>query len=605
VNRLARILCGALCGFAVFAPVRGVAAAKDERWLRVGTEDFTIITSLREKEAQAWAAEFAQYIAALRNYFHADQLRLSPLTVVVFARERDFERYRPLDAKGKPLEVAGFFSRPQSWAVAGLAGAGVSEEVRRTIFHEGVHWFLSGEETVNPVWLEEGLAEVFSTFRVNGQQAEWGHAIEQHVGLLRRGYPEPLERLLFTGHDALFGDDDLRTSMVYAQSWAFVHFLIYGQHGIPRRALSNYTGLVQTGIKLDEAFRQAFGKSYGEMDRLLAEYLRGGRYFVTKQPLATVPEAKMETATAVEVQDALARLALAGHRYDLAVTHARAVTAGVPDDPRSHEVLGLALKLQGDEAGARVEYALAVKHGSKDFLPYFELACAAQNAGIDSTTGSAALSAADARGIANSYERAINLNHRHRLSYENLAGVIGLAEPWGEQDRKFLELGRKLFPSSAMIRVGLAILARRAGDKAESRIQLDAVLAAEADVPASARAYARRLDAAWEQEDIFGEISRLSDAQKYREALALIDQHLERGVSQLVRTQLVPMRGRLESAALGQEVQKALEEQRWVDARQLLDKMIASDAPVQMKTQAKFTLADLDRKKLGLNAADK
>ena len=52
--------------------------------------------------------------------------------------------------------------------------------MRRTIFHEGVHWFLSGTKTRNPVWLDEGLAEVFSTFRAEKDRAAWGQAIPEH-----------------------------------------------------------------------------------------------------------------------------------------------------------------------------------------------------------------------------------------------------------------------------------------------------------------------------------------------------------------------------------------------------------------------------------------
>src|SRR5688572_28342940 len=128
----------------------GVCA--EERWLKVSASEFTVVTPLREKEAVQWAAEFSQFVAALRNFIHVDPIRLPRLTIVVLARERDFAAFQPLRENGTPMQVAGFFSRRPSWAVAGLAGARLNEEARTTIFHEGTHWFLSGFELPNPVW---------------------------------------------------------------------------------------------------------------------------------------------------------------------------------------------------------------------------------------------------------------------------------------------------------------------------------------------------------------------------------------------------------------------------------------------------------------------
>ena len=577
-------------------------AAKEETWLRVATDEFTVITSLKEKEAAAWAGEFAQYVAALRNYFSASRHRLAPLTVVVFARERDFENYRPLGANGKPQPVAGFFLRHESWAVAGLAGADNSDAMRRTIFHEGVHWFLSGGEQANPVWLEEGLAEVFSTFTIAKKTAEWGRAIPEHVGLLRQREPLPLERLLFTGHGDLFGDDSDRTSLVYAESWALVHFLIFGQHGMPKTVLRDLTDARSRGENPDERFRRAFGKTYAEMDRLLARYMGNGTYFVRSQPLAEVAAPTIGPASRADVQDALARLALAARRWPLAAQHARAAAEAAPDDPRGDEVLGLALKENGDKAGALEAFGRAERKGTKNFQPLFELALAAHATESRLAGEVISLEPAEARRAATRYERAINLHPRFLASYQNLAGIIGVAEPWRGEDRKFLELGAQLYPADAMIQVGLALLSRRAGDLPGARTALDRVLNSEADGTAAARGFARQLDLAWEQEDIFAEINGLMKGEKFSEALAALEGHLARGVPAGLRSQLLPMRPQLKLAVRSQEIQRALNSGEWSVARRLLTEMIESDAPLPIKAQSRRSLEQLDRKKLGLEA---
>jgi len=582
-----------------------VAASKDERWLRVSTPEFVVVTSLREKEAVAWAGEFAQYIAALRGYFQSKDRWLAPLTVVVFARERDFERYRPLGADGRAQQVAGFFLRHDSWAVAGLAGATQAEETRHLIFHEGLHWFLSGAEAANPVWIEEGLAEVFATFGVVKGQAEWGRAMPEHVSLLRREGLLPLERLLFTGREELFGRDLSHTGLVYAQSWAFAHYLIFGKHEIPRGALVNYAELTLTAIGPDEAFRRAFGKTYKEMDKELERYLNGGSHYVSRRPLAEFTPPKVAVASRADTEDALARLALGGRRWALAETHARAAIIAAPDDPRGHEVLGFALKQNQDQMGALAAFARAVELGTKDALPFFELASAEHNEAAGGVGDAIALAPDAARRVANRYERAINLNPRFRLAYRNLAGVVGVAEPWSAEDRRFLEFGRKVWPDDAMIQVGLAILTRRAGESAAARTELDRVLATSSGEGADARAYARRLAEGWEQQDIIGELNRLIEAQQFAEAAAFIESNLERGVSSGLRAQLASMLRPIQVNILSKKIERALRDQQWAEARGLLGSLLESAAPVSMKTQARRSLAELDRLRLGLEAARK
>ena len=249
-----------IAAWAVIA--RGAEA--EPTWLRIATPEFTIITSLDRKEAIARGNEFAQYIAALRSYFSDTAAALPPLTIVVFADDADFGQYRP-QKNGKPERVGGYFVRHESWSVIGQP-AHTTDEARRTIFHEAVHWFTSASETPNPAWLEEGMAEVFSTFRVEPGKAVWAELIPDHVERVAHEKLLPLERLLFTPRSEVF-DDIRHTNMFYAESWAFVHMLMFGKTKVARSALSAYSKKLASGMNPDSAFIDAFGRTYQEMDR--------------------------------------------------------------------------------------------------------------------------------------------------------------------------------------------------------------------------------------------------------------------------------------------------------------------------------------------------
>ena len=590
------LLCGATAAW----------SAKADRWLRLSTPEFTIFTTLGESDASAWAGEFSQFVAALRGYFAVGDRAFPPLTMVLFARDRDFEKYRPLDAKGKPEPVAGFFGRHETWSVAGMGGGSMSEELRHTIFHEGVHWFLSTSETPSPVWLEEGLAEVFATFEISKGQAEWGKAIPSHVQLLRREGLLNLEKLLYTGREGLFGRDEVRTSLVYAQSWALTHYLVFGQHNFPRGAIADYGRLTQEGVTPDEAFRRAFGTGYNEVEKALKTYVSGGSYYVRRRPLAAFAPPQIGPAAQVDVENALGRLAWAGRRWELAATHARAGMALAFDDPRGHELLGHALQQSGDTSGAVAAFTLAAERKSQDALTYFELALAEQNSAASPGGSISAMGGDDARRIANRYERAINLYPRLKLAYENLAGVLGIAEPVSAEDRRFLELGQKLWPGDPMIKVGLGILTYRTGDQPAAKALLTQVLSAGGGEAAAARDYARRTLGNWEQQEIITTINRLVEEQKFAEGVAFIDERLAGGVVPAIRAQLEAMRGPLVLNVAWKELDGALKDGRWAEARARLATVIEADTtPAGMRTQARRILADLDRQRLGLEPAGK
>lgn len=470
----------------------------DRDWLRVTMPEFALVTDQNEKQAISWAIEFGQYVAALREYFQMRERRLLPLTIVVFEFERDYLDFQPLDAHGKPQSMDGFFARHESWAVVGLAQSRMSAELRRMVFHEGTHWFMSAQNKAMPPWIAEGLAEVFSTFALNRHGVEWGQPIKSHVAFLDGILPVPLEKVLAITQGELFADRSSRTSFFYAESWLFMHYLIFGRHNMPQNGLATYRDLAAAGAPVAEAFQRAFGRPCGKMEDELYGYLRGGNYGLHRQPVAEVPPPSVERASKGDINGALARLAMAGRRWSAAQQHAQTMIDMTPSDPRGFEILG-AVKLEsGDGSASLGPFRRAVELGSRDFLPYFGLAHVEHRDSLRGMIGFGALEPNAARRLANLYELAINFHNRYLPAYRGLAGLVGAVEPWSVEDRRFLELGRKNFPRDQMIALGVAVLSWRGGDRDTARLELGRVLASgQDDGPVEAQIYARQLEKAW------------------------------------------------------------------------------------------------------------
>lgn len=573
-----------------------LASAKERPWLNVSASEFTLFTDLPEKEAKEYAEEFAQYIAALRRYIPVNHRLLPPLSIVIFAAERDFDRYRPRHPSGKQLAVAGYFSRRDSWASIGLGGAQMDETVRRVIFHEGVHWFLSAFERSRPVWLEEGLAEVFSTFEMYKKKGEWGHPIPHHVLLLNATGLLPIEKLLFYPRDLLFHGDSLHTGIIYAQSWALVHFLTFGENGLPAGAFPNYLKLSRSGIHPDEAFAQAFGGDYQSVDKKFSTYLRSGKYFKVGHAAPPPAEFAVSPVAGLERELALGKLALAGGLIELATGHAQNAVAAAPDDSRGYSLLGEVKDEAGQKVAASESYEAAFERKSTDGHVYFRLGKMLRE------TAEGKLTAPVARDVAILLEKSLSLKPYNRLAFHELAKTLEAVESFTAIDREFLEAGRKIFPADGMIKVGLAVGLHKSGDAEGGQRLVEEVLDEKSDADGDARLWARRVSESWARKDYTSQINELMNQKKFTEADTLIEEALAQPQTMTMRKMLIQRRQSVRVFLKMNDAKQAWTQKDWVTARRLLMEIIEESGSSQMSTKvfAQKQLRQLDERKLGL-----
>ena len=581
-----------------FFPLAALAASP-EHWVKVVAPQFTLYSSAKSTDALQVAEEFQQFIDSLSEVLVVDTRRLPPLTIVMFSKPKEFLGFRPRRPDGKPWDIAGFFSRQEGWSVFGLAGARLDEDTRRTVFHEGVHWYSSGSEFSSPSWLEEGLAEVFSTFAVTKNRREWGQPIAEHVRALQSSRPMPLERLLSVSHSDPLFNETRRTGLFYAESWAFVHLLLFGEHNRDRKQYNEYVRLFRSGIHPDNAFKIAFKKDYPAMDRELANYIDGGRYFVGSRLITPRTKSLVVTpAGDAEREIALARLALGSNRIPLARDHLDKAADADADPVAWNEVEGYAALLENDVTAALRHFSKAAQLGSKDYRVYFELAQRKHQAAVDAGD-SVTLSHADAREVADNYEKTIELCPWLLPPYQGLGGMIGFLGNEGEKDRTILARGRELFPTDGMIQLGLASSLRESGRNKEAIDALSVVLADQEKFPAGVSRYARELDRVWSFNDACERIRVLVDGEKFSDALREIDSLLAKGVPQASRATLALNRTTIWVQVKLIQARAASDEGRWVEARKLLEEIMNSAASNGTKYEAKFRLEDLNRRDLG------
>lgn len=173
------------------------------------------------------------------------------------------------EATGKS-DNAGFFSaRPDFNCLALVAD---SNEGLAISYHEYLHNFLHTNLDQAPLWLDEGLAEFYSTMAIDGDKVILGKHSRENMEILTRFSLLPMSRLLQVERDSpeyRKGDDRYR---FYATSWLLVHTLLTTTPE-RRQQLALYLDQLRQRVPGDQAREKVFGNTLENMDRILAVQL--------------------------------------------------------------------------------------------------------------------------------------------------------------------------------------------------------------------------------------------------------------------------------------------------------------------------------------------
>src|SRR6202166_1353626 len=160
-----------LCGL-FMCPISASAAPEPNPWLEIHSTHFTVITDAGEKKGREVALRFEQMRAVFALLLGKDHLNQSiPLTILAFKNDKSYYQVAPL-RQGQPIRVPGFFlaGEDQNFIVLNL----FEEESWRAVAHDFAHMFLNYNYPPAQGWFDEGLAEYFSSIRVDNKQVAIG-----------------------------------------------------------------------------------------------------------------------------------------------------------------------------------------------------------------------------------------------------------------------------------------------------------------------------------------------------------------------------------------------------------------------------------------------
>ena len=243
------------------------------------------------------------------------------------------------------------------------------------IFHEYTHLLFRHNDRIWPLWLKEGMAEVYSTFETTGYNARIGKPIDHHLRLLAQQPLLPLAELFAVTHDSPQYNERDRQGIFYAESWLLTQFLMAGDNPACKARFGQFIPLLRQGQLPEPAFTNALQTTLPAMETELRRYLRQGRFAPLELTLPANVSSPITLTTRpitpVENYFRLGDELLRIHRPDAAETYFKQAQKLAPASPLPYEGLGLLAAEREQHDAALRNLNEAIQRGSTSFLVYY------------------------------------------------------------------------------------------------------------------------------------------------------------------------------------------------------------------------------------------
>ena len=258
----------------ILAIVAAIPRAADRPWTEIRGADVIVFGQQSPRTLRDVAVQIEQFRAVVGQLIAgARQPQSLPTEVYLFDTERAMRDYVPL-YQGRPAALTGYChcGAPDEISVI-VAALSQYRESTSIIYHEYTHLLMRNALRDVPVWLNEGLAEYFSTFnlRSNGREAEIGAPIPNHVAALHDDFI-PLPRLLAVNRTSPLYNERTRKTIFYAEAWALTHYLLIGRPG-GSETLNAFLSEYANGADSGPALEKATGLSLSAIERELRGYV--------------------------------------------------------------------------------------------------------------------------------------------------------------------------------------------------------------------------------------------------------------------------------------------------------------------------------------------
>ncbi len=236
----------------------------EPRWIRMHSPNFEVLSSASEKETR----NTLRYFEQVRDFFlkmngHPPR-ESTPVFILIFGSEKEYAPYSL-----NKLALAYFVPRGErDYIVMGRTG----ELAEHVATHEYTHLVAQHAGLEYPPWLNEGIAELFSTFTIlNDTSVTIGDPIPERINALRNVRWVPLATIMGADENSPYYNEEGKAGSLYNEGWAAVHFLNTDKAYRPK--FTAFLTAILNGATGPEALQAVYGKSLPAFETELQGYV--------------------------------------------------------------------------------------------------------------------------------------------------------------------------------------------------------------------------------------------------------------------------------------------------------------------------------------------
>jgi tetratricopeptide (TPR) repeat protein len=252
------------------------AHAGQPKWILMQNENFRVYSSANEHDTR----EVLNQFELIRGFFNqitgAKPEKVEPVPVIVFGTDKEYQPFRFNDfatayyAKHSDLD----------FIVVGK----LDDQSRQTASHEYTHLEFAHAGYTLPPWLNEGIADLFSTLRSQGEFTLYGDILPGRLQELGRQKWVPLQTILAADQTSPYYNESSKAGSLYNESWALVHMLATSEGY--RDKFWGLVNAVNGGAPSVEALEKTYGTPFAKLEDTLRSYIEGNRFYQIKVKVA-------------------------------------------------------------------------------------------------------------------------------------------------------------------------------------------------------------------------------------------------------------------------------------------------------------------------------
>ena len=349
--------------------------AGEEVWIEVTSPNFIVISNAPAKQAQKIAKSFEQFRLLIKSAL--PKLSVDPGTPLTVFAGKDEKTLNALLAeerreKGATKKAGVFVQGPERSFVA-LNIDTPGDQRYHVIYHEYVHMLMRLNLGDIPLWVSEGLAEFFGYATLSDGVAHLGIPGPESLYILKTQPMIPLTALFSVTHNSPYYREQNKAGIFYAQSWALIHYLMFGDKQAHAKQLDAYLGLLRQGVSEQDAAARSFG-DLKALDSSIRNYVNSLAFYSLSIPTQLDVEKDPYAVRTLAPAESLAsrgEFMVYLNKPDPAKAMLDQSLQMDPQNARANEAIGHLLITRRDWDQAQKHFIIAAASDSQSYLAQF------------------------------------------------------------------------------------------------------------------------------------------------------------------------------------------------------------------------------------------